>query len=176
MLVIPTAVLAQQDEPQDGAPQDEQHAPRDRDDILVTTKRLPGSALGDIAPVAVLDAASIQALGVTNLDDMLRLLKPLVTAASGAGPVFLLNGRRVSGYGEIQTLPPEALERTEVLPETDAPRFGFPSTVRLVNFITKRHFRALSVEQGRGPPPRAAPRPARWRSAPPGSTAASDRR
>ncbi len=124
-------------------------APR-KDDIVVTGKRLPGSVIGDTEPVAVLDAGAMQALGVTNLSDMLRLLKPLTTSANGADPVFLLNGRRVSGYGEIQSLPPEAMERTEILPETEAARFGFPSTVRIVNFITKKHFRALSVEEGAG--------------------------
>ncbi len=121
-----------------------------KDDIVITGKRLPGSVIGDTEPVAILDAAAMQALGVTNLSDMLRLLKPLTTSASGGEPVFLLNGRRVSGYGEIQSLPPEAMERTEILPETEAARFGFPSTVRIVNFITKKHFRALSIEEGAG--------------------------
>lgn len=120
------------------------------DDIVITGKRLPGSVIGDTQPVAVLDAAAIRALGVTKLSDMLRLLKPLTTSASGADPVFLLNGRRISGYGELQSLPPEAMERTEILPETEAARFGFPSTVRVINFITKKHFRAMTIEEGAG--------------------------
>ena len=115
-------------------------------DIVITGKRPRGSAIGDVEPVAVLDAGQLRTLG-TNIDDILRQLKPLTTSASGADPVFLLNGRRISGYQEVQTLPPEAIERTEVLPETEASRFGFPPTVRLVNFITKPHFRALAVEQ-----------------------------
>lgn len=121
-----------------------------KDDIVITGKRLPGSAIDNTEPVAVLDAAAIKALGVTSISDMLRLLKPLTTSTSGSDPVFLLNGRRVSGYGEIQSLPPEAMERTEILPETEAARFGFPSTVRIVNFITKKRFRALSIEEGAG--------------------------
>ncbi len=133
-----------------GAAFAQEAGPSARDDVVITGKRLPGSVIGEIEPVAVLDAAAMQALGVTNLSDMLRLLKPLTTSASGGDPVFLLNGRRISGYGEIQSLPPEAMERTEILPETEAARFGFPSTVRVVNFITKRSFRALSVEEGVG--------------------------
>jgi iron complex outermembrane receptor protein len=138
ILAVPAETVAQQVEP------------ATNDDVVVVGKRMIGSAIGDTDPVAVLDAAAIRALGVTNITDMLRLLRPLTTSASGADPVFLLNGRRVSGYGEIQSLPPEALAQTEVLPETEAARFGFPSTVRLVNFITKKHFRSLSVEQGAG--------------------------
>jgi hypothetical protein len=136
--LVPAAVSAQQTE-----------APG-KDDIVITGKRLPGSVIGDTEPVAVLDAAAMQALGVTSLSDMLRLLKPLTTSASGADPVFLLDGRRISGYSEIQSLPPEAMLRSEILPETEAARFGFPSTVRVVNFITKPHFRAVSVEEGAG--------------------------
>ena len=137
-LLCPAIVSAQEGEPPA------------RDDIVVTGKRLPGSVIGETEPVAILDAAGMRALGVTSLSDMLRLLKPLTTSASGGDPVFLLNGRRISGYGEIQSLPPEAMERTEILPETEAARFGFPSTVRVVNFITKAHFRALAVEEGAG--------------------------
>jgi len=116
------------------------------DDIVVTGKHVPGSVIGDAAPVAVLDTEAMKALGATKVSEMLKLLKPLTTSTSGANPVFLLNGRRISGDSEIWSLPDEALERTEILPETEASRFGFPPTVRIVNFITKAHFRALSAE------------------------------
>ena len=144
LLMLPSFAWAQAN---DAPPGDAQLGDAQPGDIVVTGKRPPGSVIADVAPVAVLDAAQLRSLG-TNLDDILRQLKPLTTSASGADPVFLLNGRRVSGYQEIQSLPPEAIERTEVMPETEASRFGFPPTVRLVNFITKRHFRALGVEQG----------------------------
>ncbi|MEH3040699.1 MAG: TonB-dependent receptor [Sphingomonas paucimobilis] len=121
-----------------------------RDEIVVTGKRPPGSAIGDIAPVAVLDAAALRALGATSMQQLAELLKPLTSSASGGEPVFLLNGRRISSQREIWTLPPEALERTEVLSEQDAARFGFSPTVRVVNFVLKRQFRALVVDQGAG--------------------------
>lgn len=120
------------------------------EEIVVTGKRPPGSAIGDIAPVAVLDAAALRALGATSMEQLAKLLKPLTGSASGADPVFLLNGRRISSEREIWTLPPEALERTEVLSEQDAARFGFAPTVRIVNFVLKRQFRALVVDQGAG--------------------------
>lgn len=134
--------------PLPAAAQEEDDSPRD--EIVVTGKRPPGSAIGDIAPVAVLDAAALRALGATSMEQLAQLLKPLTSSASGGDPVFLLNGRRISGYREIWTLPPEALERTEVLSEQDAARFGFAPTVRVVNFVLKQKFRALVFDQGAG--------------------------
>lgn len=119
-------------------------------DIVITGERLRGSVIGDAAPVAVLDAQALKALGATRIDDILKLLKPLTTSNRGADPVFLLNGRRISGYGELRTLPPEAIERTEILPEQESARFGYPPTVRVTNFITKKHFRSITVEEGAG--------------------------
>ena len=128
-----------------------QEAPGSKpEDVVVTGRHLAGSVIGDAAPVAVLDAEAMRALGATKVSEMLKLLKPLTTSTSGANPVFLLNGRRISGQSEIWSLPDEAMERTEILPETEASRFGFPPTVRIVNFITKKHFRALSAEQTAG--------------------------
>ena len=121
--------------------------PASPEDIVVVGEKLRGSAIADGAPVAVLDAQAIKALGASKIDDLLRLLKPLTTSNSGADPVFLLNGRRISGYEEVQTLPPEAIERTEILAESDSARFGFPPTVRITNFITKRRFRALEASE-----------------------------
>ena len=130
------------------AKQDDAAEPRE--EIVVTGKRPRGSAIGDIAPVAVLDAAALRALGATSMEQLAKLIAPLTTSASGGEPVFLLNGRRISGYREIWTLPPEALERTEVLSEQDAARFGFAPTVRVVNFVLKPQFRAIVVDQGAG--------------------------
>ncbi|MEJ8629589.1 hypothetical protein P0F65_06520 [Sphingomonas sp. I4] len=58
---------------------------------------------------------------------------------------MLLNGRRIAGFADIQALPYEAMEKVEVLPEQEAARFGYPPTVRVLNFITKKKFRAVTV-------------------------------
>lgn len=138
-LCAPNAAFAQADGVQDGFV--------DKNEIVVTGKRPRGSALGEAEPVAVLDEEAIRALGATSLSQMVQRLGSATKSANGADPVFLLNGQRISGMEEIQTLPPEAMERVEVLPEQDAARFGFPPTVRVVNFITKKHFRSLAVQQ-----------------------------
>lgn len=116
-------------------------------DIIVTGHRLIGSAVGDVEPIAVLDEDAIRALRSTSFKDLLERLKPLTTSADGTEPVYLLNGRRISGLSELDNLPPEAIDRTEVLPESEAARFGFAPTIRVTNFITKKHFRALTLQE-----------------------------
>ncbi len=93
----------------------------------------------------MLDAQALEALGATNLADLLKKVKALTSSSGGGEPVMLLNGRRVSGFSEFQSLPYEAMERIEVLPEQEAARFGYPPNVRVMNFITKKKFRAVTV-------------------------------
>ncbi|WP_294202239.1 TonB-dependent receptor [uncultured Sphingomonas sp.] len=115
-------------------------------EVTVIGKRIPGSVIGAVAPVAVLDAQALEALGATSLSDLLKKVKSLTSSSSGGEPVMLLNGRRVSGFSEFQSLPWEAMEKVEVLPEQEAARFGYPPTVRVMNFITKKKFRAVTVQ------------------------------
>ncbi|WP_320453845.1 TonB-dependent receptor domain-containing protein [Sphingomonas sp. CFBP8993] len=114
-------------------------------EVTVTGKRIPGSAIGAVAPVAVLDAQALEAMGATSLSDLLKKMKALTGSSSGGEPVMLLNGRRIAGFADIQALPYEAMEKVEVLPEQEAARFGYPPTVRVLNFITKKKFRAVTV-------------------------------
>ena len=116
-------------------------------DIIVTGRRVAGSAIRDTAPVAVLDAEAIRSLGATDLQTVLNRLKALTDSASGGDPVILLNGRRISGFSELRSLPPEAFERTEILPEQEAARFGFPPTVKVLNLVTKKSYRATTARQ-----------------------------
>lgn len=116
-------------------------------EVVVTGERRRGSAIGVVPPLATLDAAAIRALGAATMKDVLDRLKGVATSATGDAPVLLLNGRRISGWEEMRSIPPEAIERTEILPEEEAPRFGFSPTVRIMNFITKPHFRATTAMQ-----------------------------
>ena len=40
---------------------------------------------------------------------------------------LVAHGRRVSSYAEIARLPTEAIERTEILPEEVALKYGYPA-------------------------------------------------
>ncbi|MES2441418.1 MAG: TonB-dependent receptor [Pseudomonadota bacterium] len=141
------AVSAQQvDDPPQSAPDGQ--ADEGRPEIVVTGIR--GSAITDIAPLAELDAGAIAATGATTMPELLQAIRGTTQTADGAEPIFLLNAQRVSGYPEIGSLPPEAIEKVEVLPEQAALRFGFPPTRRVVNFITKRRFRLIEARASAG--------------------------
>lgn len=107
----------------------------DKEDIIVTGK------LEDIAPVAAFDERAIHATGATTIADLLRTIQGATQSADGSEPIYLLNSQRVANFQEIGSLPPEALQRLDVLPEVAALKFGFPPTRRMLNFITKRHFK-----------------------------------
>lgn len=117
-------------------------------EIVITGTR--GSAVTDIAPVATLDANAVAATGAATMPELLRAIRGATQAADGSEPIFLLNAQRVSGYPEIGSLPPEAIEKVEVLPEQAALKFGFPPTRRVVNFITKPSFRQIELGASAG--------------------------
>ncbi len=58
---------------------------------------------------------------------------------------MLLNGRRVSGFSEFQSLPYEAMEKIEVLPRAGGGALRLSAQCRVMNFITKKKFRAVTV-------------------------------
>ena len=145
-LVGDAAALAQQSDDRPDTPAEE--AGPDERQIVVTGQR--GSAVLDVAPIAEYDADAIAALGATTMADVLRTIRGTTQSADGSDPIYLLNAQRVSGFQEIGSLPPEALEKIEVLPEQTALRFGFPPTRRVINFITKRRFRQMELRASAG--------------------------
>jgi hypothetical protein len=120
----------------------------DRAEIVIVGTR--GSVVTDVAPLAMFDADAIEATGAASMAELLTAIRATTQSADGSEPIFLLNGQRVSGYPEIGSLPPEAIEKVEVLPEQAALRFGFPPTRRVVNFITRQRFRQVEVRASAG--------------------------
>lgn len=84
---------------------------RDTGDIVVTGHRTAGTAIETVKPLAVFDSAALLALGPTSMADLMKRLKGVATSANGGEPAILLNGRRVSGFGVLMSLPPESIER-----------------------------------------------------------------
>lgn len=117
-------------------------------EIVIVGRR--GQVDTAIQPLATLDAGAITATGATSIDELLRTIRGVTQSGDGQEPIFLLNAQRVSGYQEIGNLPPEAIEKVEVFPEPVALQYGYPPTRRIVNFITKRRFRQLSLKQAVG--------------------------
>lgn len=116
-------------------------------EILIIGQR---PTVAGMNPIATFDQNAIAAIGATSMADLMRVIRPLAKSTDGSDPIFLLNGQRTSGYQEIGSLPPEAIDKVEILPEPAALRFGYPPTRRVLNFITKRHFRQVEVRTAAG--------------------------
>jgi hypothetical protein len=107
--------------------------------------------VGDIEPEVTLGPADIRSYGVNNISDLLDELAPQTASDRGRGggaPVVLLNGRRISGFGEIRDLPTEAIQRVEILPEEVSLKYGYSADQRVVNIVLRRRFRALVGQAG----------------------------
>jgi len=125
----------------------------DSDTIVVTGTRPRGSVPGDAVPQIVLGPAEIRAYGASSLDELMQSLAPEIGTARGRGdgsPIILLNGRRISGFGEIRTIPPEAIERVEIFTEDVALQYGYSADQRVVNVVLRRRFRAFTGEGDTG--------------------------
>jgi hypothetical protein len=118
-------------------------------DIIVTGTRPRGSVVGDIPPENTLSSRDIRATGATSITELLAAIAPETGSArgrgGGGGPVILLNGQRISGFQEIRDLPPEAIERVEILPEEVALKYGYSADQRVVNMVLRQRFRSTAV-------------------------------
>jgi hypothetical protein len=119
------------------------------DDIVVMGQKPRGSVVGDIPPENVLDPRDIRATGATSISELLDSIASQTGSARGRSsgrPITLLNGRRISGFREIRDLPPEAIERMEILPEEVALKYGYSADQRVVNIVLRRRFNSTNVE------------------------------
>ena len=130
-------------------PSEEDLAEDDEDAIVVVGQRLPGQVVGDIPPENVLDARDIRATGATSISELLEAVESQTGSArgrSGGRPILLLNGQRISGFRELRDLPPEAIQRMEILPEEVALKYGYTADQRVVNIVLRPRFNSSSVE------------------------------
>ena len=145
LALAPTAGVAQTTAAQTTAAQTPQEEPTTvLPDVEVTAARR-GVALGGQEPIVSYDAAQIQAFGATNIGELITLLEAQTRSARGGSPVFLVNGRRISGFREIRGIPPEAIDRFDVLPEETALSYGYSANQRVVNIVLKADFKSLTA-------------------------------
>ena len=119
------------------------------EEIVVQGQKPRGSVVGDIPPENVLDSRDIRATGATSISELLDSVASQTGSARGRGggrPIMLLNGQRISGFREIRDLPPEAIERMEILPEEVALKYGYAADQRVVNIVLRRRFNSTNVE------------------------------
>jgi iron complex outermembrane recepter protein len=157
-LVVPSFAVAQAPVARQ-APPNPQPVPAatqngdDADTVIVTAQRGKNSVQGDAIPETTLAPQDIRALGASNVAEILASLGPRAGTGRGRGggfPIVLLNGRRVSGFAEIRNIPSEAIVRVEVFPEATALQYGYSAEQRVVNFILRERFRAITLEGALG--------------------------
>lgn len=150
--IAPSALYAQTTPsvpaPAPAAPQSDEPISDEPDIIVTGSRNLPGSVVGDIPPEQQLGPADIRSYGVSSVSDLLTELAPQTQSGRGGPPVILLNGRRISSFAEIRNLPTEAIARVDILPEEVALKYGYRADQKVVNFVLRRRFRALTVEAG----------------------------
>lgn len=132
------------------APQQDDEEPEEPEIIVRGTRGLPGAVVGDIPPEEQLGPADIRSYGVSSVAELLAELAPQTRSGRGQGgqPVTLLNGRRISSFAEIRDLPTEAIARVDILPEEVALKYGYRADQRVVNFVLRRRFNAVTAEAG----------------------------
>jgi iron complex outermembrane receptor protein len=141
--------------PDEAAPDDVLPDDPAEPEIVVTGQRVRGAVLSDIPPENQLDRREIRGLGVSNVAELLSAIAPQTRSGRGRGdeaPILLVNGRRISSFSEIRDLPPEAIERVDILPEEVALRYGYGANQRVVNMVLRRRFRAVTTEVTAGFP------------------------
>jgi hypothetical protein len=111
--------------------------------IIVTAPR--GNAFGGITPLVELSSSELDAYGADTLSELVDALTPLTRSSRGNGAAIVLINGRLAGQIEVQNLIPEAIERVQVLPETVALQYGFSENQRVLNFILREHFSAVSI-------------------------------
>ena len=135
------------------APADEESDDESGPTIVVTGTRERGAVLSDIPPEVQLDRRDIRATGASSVAELISILSPQTSSTRGRGgdgPVILLDGRRISSFGEIRDLPPEAIDRVDILPEEVALQYGYKADQRVVNIVLRRRFKAVTTELGAG--------------------------
>ncbi len=135
------------------SPDEESIAAEEDDAIVVVGQRERNPVIGDIPPENQLGTRDIRATGATSIDELLTAIAPQIGSSRGRGagrPVLLLNGLRISSFRELRDIPPEAIERVDILPEEVALKYGYRADQRVVNFVLRRRFNSTAIRADAG--------------------------
>lgn len=109
-------------------------------DIVVTARRRQGIAPKDVA--STIPAPVIKAYAADSIGELLIRL----SARFGPNISIVVNGRRLAATDAIRALPPEALERIEILQPTKGQEYGFQSSGVVVNLALRPKFQSADIE------------------------------
>lgn len=118
----------------------------DEEEIVVAGQRPRGSVIGDAEPEVTFNGGDVRALGVGSISELLTELSSQLTSTRGGDPVVLLEGRRISSFREIASIPAEAIQRAEILSEEVALRYGYSANQKVLNIVLRQRFRAVTVD------------------------------
>jgi hypothetical protein len=94
----------------------------------------------DVAPLTQILPPEIELYAADTLSDLLDSLKERTRSSrSSQKPLVLINGR-LAGSTELDNLPPEAVARTDILPEKASLALGLADDQLVVNFILRDRF------------------------------------
>ncbi|MCF2908773.1 TonB-dependent receptor [Pseudoalteromonas sp. DL2-H2.2] len=137
--------------------------------IEVTGSRIKRHDLEKSAPVSIVDAAQIEISGVENVADLINRL-PAITGITnttqagsatssinlrglpGTATLVLINGQRAANNAsdgetvDINSIPPSAIARIEVLKDGASAIYGSDAVAGVVNIILKERYDGFSVD------------------------------
>jgi hypothetical protein len=119
-------------------------APRPADDTIVVIGARP---IFDVAPERSLDEADVESYGLGSVGEVLDE----IAAESGDSredPVFLVNGKRVNGLGDVEDLPAEAISRVEVIPAGGGSKVGARAGQRVYNISLRKNLDLVAARAG----------------------------
>ncbi len=118
----------------------------DEDEIVVQAQRTGLSPVTTDTSDVTFNAGDIQALGVTDMNELLEAIAAETGSDSDAPPILLLDGRPVANKREIQKFPSEAVRKIDILPPEAALRYSADPDRRVINFVLRRRFNAVTHE------------------------------
>lgn len=116
------------------------------DEIIVTGTRQQFSSVDNITPDVQFGTGDIRALGTTDIGELIEAINAEIGTDSSEPPIILLNGRPVQSRRQIRSFPSEAIRRVDVLPPDASLKFSSSPNRRVLNFVLRNRFNALTAE------------------------------
>lgn len=154
-----------------GSTSDAGGAPASPQEVVVTGSRIRSPNLTSNSPLTVVSSQEVKFEGVTNVDQLLNRL-PQVTAgqtqnqsngADGTANVNLRNlgdtrtlvlvdgkrlqpGSPVNPAADINNIPPQLIDRIDIVTGGASAVYGSDAVAGVVNFITKKNFQGAQID------------------------------
>ncbi|MEP3891486.1 MAG: hypothetical protein ABJN69_13585 [Hellea sp.] len=116
-----------------------------QDDVIATGERINPSPIANIVPDISFNAGDILALGATDIGELIDAINAEAGTDSSEPPIILLDGRPVASRRDIRKFPSEAVRQVNVLPPEASLKFSSNPDRRVLNFVLRRRFNAITT-------------------------------